>query len=261
MKRVTAFVGSARKRHTYHAVRYFLASLESAGDVESEIVVLSDCDLKTCRGCKLCLDRGEERCPFNDDRDRLLEKMMASDGVVIASPNYSFQVSGITKVFLDRLGFAFHRPRFFGKTFTSLVAQGIFGGAKIVKYLDFVGDGLGFNVVKGSCITTVEPVTEKRQRKNDAILAAHAARFRKALSQPAYPTPTLLKLMLFRMARTSMPLMLDDTYRDVTYYREKGWDRSDYFYPVHLNPLKKVAGRVVDYAAARSAKGARRSAP
>jgi hypothetical protein len=49
------------------------------------------------------------------------------------------------KIFLDRLGFVFHRPRFFGKAFTSIVAQGIYGGNKIVGYLDFVGMGLGFN--------------------------------------------------------------------------------------------------------------------
>jgi multimeric flavodoxin WrbA len=87
---------------------------------------------------------------LKDDRDVLIEKVMASDGVVFASPNYSFQVSAIMKTFLDRLGFAFHRPRFFGKTFTSIVAQGIYGGNKIVDYLDFVGFGLGFNTVKGS---------------------------------------------------------------------------------------------------------------
>ena len=54
--------------------------------------------------------------------------MMASDAVVFASPNYSFQVSAIMKLFLDRLGFVFHRPRFHGKTSTSIVVQGIFGG-------------------------------------------------------------------------------------------------------------------------------------
>jgi multimeric flavodoxin WrbA len=46
--------------------------------------------------------------------------MMKSDGVVFASPNYSFHVSAIMTTFLDRLGFVFHRPRFFGKTSTSV---------------------------------------------------------------------------------------------------------------------------------------------
>jgi multimeric flavodoxin WrbA len=94
------------------------------------------------------LPQGEEFCPLKDDRDVLIRKMMTSDGVVFASPNYSYQVSATMKIFLDRLGFIFHRPHFFGKTYTSIVAQGIYGGSKIVKYLDFVGMGLGFNVAK-----------------------------------------------------------------------------------------------------------------
>jgi multimeric flavodoxin WrbA len=135
------------------------------GDIEYEIVRLSDYQLQPCKGCKACIDKGEEHCPLGDDRDLLINKIAASDGVIFASPNYSFQVSAIMKTFLDKLGFAFHRPRFFGKTFTSIVAQGIYGGNKIVGYLDFVGNGLGFNTVKGSCITTLEPMTKKQKKK------------------------------------------------------------------------------------------------
>jgi len=34
MKKVTAFVGTARKKHTYYAAHQFLSSLQSLGDVE-----------------------------------------------------------------------------------------------------------------------------------------------------------------------------------------------------------------------------------
>ncbi len=166
MKKITAFVSSARKKHTQNAVQQFLGNLQSLGDVECEIVALSEYRLETVRGCWLCFDKGEEFCPLKDDRDMLIEKIEASDGVVFASPNYSFQVSAIMKIFLDRLGFIFHRPRFFGKTFTSIVVQGIYGGSKIVKYLDFVGNGLGFNTVKGSCLKSLEPMTEKEQTED-----------------------------------------------------------------------------------------------
>lgn len=199
MKRVTAFVGSARKKSTYNAVGQFLGNLQSLGDIEGEIVALSDHRLGTCRGCKLCFEKGEEFCPLKDDRDVLIQKMMESDGVVFASPNYSFQVSALMKIFLDRLGFVFHRPRFFGKTFTSIVAQGIYGGDKIVKYLDFVGNGLGFNTVKGSCVTALEPISEKDKQKTDRALAGQSRRYYERLMKPAYPVPTLFKLMAFRM--------------------------------------------------------------
>src|SRR6185369_16797678 len=165
MKKVTAFVGTARKKHTHYAVHQFLSVLESLGDVEYEIVALTDYKLETCQGCRTCFNKGESFCPLKDDRDLFIEKMMTSDGVIFASPNYSFQVSATMKSFLDRLGFVFHRPCFFGKVFTSIIVQGIYGGPKIVKYLDFVGNGLGFNVVKGSCVTALEPMTTKEQRK------------------------------------------------------------------------------------------------
>jgi multimeric flavodoxin WrbA len=93
MKRVTAFVGTARKKSTYNAVHQFLENLRSLGDVEYEIVALNDHRLGTCRGCKLCFEKGEEFCPLTDDRDVFIEKMMASDGVVFASPNYSSSVT------------------------------------------------------------------------------------------------------------------------------------------------------------------------
>ena len=252
MKKVTAFVGSARKKSTHNAVSQFLNNLQSLGHVEYEIVPLSDHRLGTCRGCLVCFEKGEEFCPLKDDRDLLIEKMMASDGVVLASPNYSFQVSAIMKIFLDRLGFVFHRPRFFGKTFTSIVAQGVYGGDRIVTYLDFVGSGLGFNTVKGSCVTAIDPMTEKEKRKLDTALTEQSRRFHERLVKPAYPVPSLFHLWVFRCSRTSVRLMLDDSKRDYTYYRDKGWFESDYYYPTRLGALKKVAGGFFDSMATRT---------
>jgi multimeric flavodoxin WrbA len=252
MKTITAFVGSARsKGFTCAATRQFLDNLQSYGDVQIEIIFLSDYNLGLCRGCKACFLRGEERCPLKDNRDILIDKMMASDGVVFASPNYSFQVSAIMKTFLDRLGFVFHRPRFHGKTFTSIVAQGIHGGGKIVKYLDFVGRGLGFDVVKGSCITALEPMAEKDRQKMDKSTAIHARRFHEQLLKPPYPPPSTLQLMVFRMGRTSIRQMLGNDNRDYTYYRDHGWFDSDYYYPTKLGLLKATLGAVFDWMSAR----------
>jgi multimeric flavodoxin WrbA len=253
MKRVTAFVGTATKRHTYRAVEQFLSVLRSLGDVETELVRLSDYHIEVCKGCRVCLDKGEELCRLVDDRDLLIGKMMASDGVVFASPNYSFHVSGMMKLFLDRLAFIFHRPRFFGKTFTSIVVQGIYGGNKIVSYFNFIAGAMGFNTVKGACIMAMEPLLEKQQQKIDQQLAELSKRFYKRLVQPAYPAPSLFALMVFRMGRTSRKLLLDDTSRDYTYMRDKGWFASDYYYPTHVGPLKAAAGKLFDWAGTRLA--------
>jgi multimeric flavodoxin WrbA len=178
VKKITAFVGSGRKGYTLRAAEQLGENLRAFGDVEYEVVRLADYRIETCRGCKACFDKGEELCPLKDDRDELIAKIDASDGVVLATPNYSFQVSGYTKTFLDRLGFLYHRPRFFGKTYAPLVAQGIYGGGKILKYLGFVGNGLGFNTVKGSCLATIEPMSAKGR-----------ARVRREARRPRRPYP------------------------------------------------------------------------
>jgi hypothetical protein len=171
---------------------------------------------------------------------------MNSDGVIFSSPNYSFQVSAWMKIFLDRLGYIFHRPVFFGRTFTSLVNQGIYGGGKIVKYFNFIAFGLGFNVVKGGLILTIEPVTEEMQRKNNNIIEKLSKRFYSKLIANKYPAPSLIKLFLFRMARSSMKIMLNENNRDYAFYMKNGWFESDYYYPVKISPLKELAGKLFD---------------
>jgi len=250
--RVTAFVGSAhRGGATFSAARTLLDLLEAFGDVEGEVVVLNDFRLGLCRGCKVCFDRGEEACPVKDDRDELLAKMEASDAMVFATPNYSFNVSGVMKVFLDRLGFACHRPRFHGKTATAIVVQGIFRGHEIRKYLEFVSGVLGFTVVRGTVIRTLEPMTERATEKMNDALADQARRFHAQLLKPAFPTPSLVELMAFRMNRTSFRLLRGEETRDFTYFRDHGWFTSEYYYPTRLGPFKKLAGHFFDWVGER----------
>ncbi len=246
MKKVTAFVGSAHKRNTYNAAAQYLNDLQALGEVETEIVTLSDYTIKTCRGCRVCFDKGKEFCPLKDDRDIMMEKITESDGVIFASPNYCYQLSGIMKTFIDRFGYAIHRPCYFGKTFTSIVTQANAGGTKIVEYLDFVAFGLGFDTMKGICITSFDPRPEKVQQKIDRSIAEHSKRFYAKLASPSYPPPKLFNLMYFRIGRTLINRRLDERNIDYRYYAEKGWFESDYFYPTHLGLLKKAAGNLFD---------------
>ncbi|MBN2383396.1 flavodoxin family protein [bacterium] len=259
MRKVVALLASPRKKHTYEATRQFLDNVQACGQVECELVVLSDYQVGMCRGCKVCFEKGEEYCPLKDDRDVLIDKMMRADGVVFACPNYSFQVCALMKVFLDRLGFVFHRPRFFGKVFTALVTQGIYGGEKIVNYLDFVGNGFGFTTVKGRCFTAFEPMTEQEKQQRDQALTQLSQRFYRKLVKPEFPVPTFFKLMGFRMGRTSIRLELDETSRDYTYYRDLGWFDSDYYYPTRVGFIKRSLGKLFDTIQTRQTRNRKKS--
>jgi hypothetical protein len=141
-----------------------------------------------------------------------------------------------------------------GKAFTCLVAHGVYGGNKIVKYLNFIGSGLAFNAVAGSCITTLEPMTEKGRQKIDRTLEKHCKKFYSRLIKSDDPSPSLFKLMAFRWGRTAIKEMLNEDFRDYTHYRDKGWLESNYYYPVQLSPFKKFTGGLFDRMARRTSR-------
>ena len=246
MKKITAFIASSRKGATFRAVQELAEDLRAYAEIDIEYVFLKDYNLAFCNGCRLCFDKGEENCPLKDDRDILLGKMEQSDGVIFATPNYSFQVAARMKNLLDRLAFIFHRPRFFGKAFMPVATQGIFGGDAILKYLNNMGFNLGFKVAKGCCLRTLKPETERQRRKNSAKPKRASVRFHRELSRPLPKPPSLFRLMMFRVSRTSIRLMLDEQYRDYRYYKERGWFESGYYYNVSLGPLKRLAGGLSD---------------
>lgn len=256
MKKVIAIIGNQQKNNTYRAVREFEAQLRTYGEIEFEYIFLKDYRLEFCRGCKTCFSKGEEYCPLKDDRDVLIEKLERSDGVIMATPNYAFHVSASMKNLLDRLAYVFHRPQFFGKTYTAIVNQGIHGGNAIVKYLSSMGENLGFQVTKGCVLSTMEPVTPAAAQKNAVIIRKSAARFYKGLMRPAPPTPTLFRLLMFRLSRTSIQHMLDERSKDYWHYQTNGWFEAAYYYPVLLGPVKRVAGRMFDLIGQRMAKRA-----
>lgn len=245
MKQVTAFIGTDSKQGTYKAVLEFEKSLKQYTDINFEYVFLSDYHLELCHSCLNCFLKGEEFCPSKDDRDKLIEKIWHSDGIIFATPNYAFQVSARMKNFIDRMSFIYHRPRFFGKAATSIVSQGVYGGRDILKYLYVTGESLGFHVSKGCCATTHRPMTKIQKKKLTKEVRKSAARFYKELLRPM-PPPSFFRLIMFRMARTSIRSM-DKQYKDYRYYKEKGWFESDYYYPTRLGIIKKIIGNLSDF--------------
>lgn len=78
MKKITAFIGSARRKGTYLAIQEFEKNLKKFDDIVFEYVFLNEYKLEFCSGCKLCFDKGEQFCPHNDDRDLLITKLGSS---------------------------------------------------------------------------------------------------------------------------------------------------------------------------------------
>ena len=85
------------------------------------------------------------------------------------------------------------------------------------------------------------------QKNFNKVIDKQSNKFYASLIKKDFPAPKIFDLMIFRMARTSINLMLDENWRDYNYYKNHGWFESDYFYPTRLNPIKKLIGRLFDF--------------
>ena len=93
--------GSPRKDgNTEKLVKMVLAGAQEAGG-RTEFLKLADLTINYCRGCGTCRASGE--CVMKDDMDLVVDSIQQSDVIVLGSPIYAWQVSGTTKVFMDRL--------------------------------------------------------------------------------------------------------------------------------------------------------------
>lgn len=98
---IVGIVGSCRKNgNTDILVRTALEQAEKAG-LTTKTVYLSDHVFGDCTGCEGCA--ASFRCVVNDGMREIYPLLEQARALVIGSPTYFYNVTGITKMFLDRL--------------------------------------------------------------------------------------------------------------------------------------------------------------
>jgi multimeric flavodoxin WrbA len=104
--KVIAFNGSARKDgNTAILVNTVFKELKKAG-IETEMVQLSGKKIRGCIACGKCYEKKDKRCVVtNDILNDCIEKMVAADGIILASPTYFTDVSSEMKALIDRAGY------------------------------------------------------------------------------------------------------------------------------------------------------------
>jgi multimeric flavodoxin WrbA len=85
----------------------------TGGHVEMMPFLLSKTKVGFCKGCDNCLKKGT--CPRKDGFNEIQEAIIEADGIVLASPNYSFGVSAQMKAFCDRVYAMVHCQMLFHK--------------------------------------------------------------------------------------------------------------------------------------------------
>ena len=107
--KISGFEGSPRENgNTEKLVKAILEGANAIG-AETEFFKLAKMNISACLGCFNCRETGT--CVTEDDMQLLLAKIQDSDAIILGSPVYMWQVSALTKLFMDRL-VPFIRPDF-----------------------------------------------------------------------------------------------------------------------------------------------------
>jgi multimeric flavodoxin WrbA len=161
--KISLIVGSPRKNKSCnYLIDKAIEGIESLGEnFEINKLFIEDFNILPCTGCDQCL-RDPYECPLSseDDSEELKEKLIDSDAILIASPNYFGSVSSQVKLLIDR-----SRPWKMDNYllqdiyFAPLVSQGLRnGGAGNV-----VNDLINFALIQGMIVVGAlgNPVIEQ----------------------------------------------------------------------------------------------------
>ena len=230
--KILAICGSPRSGNTYDSLDLIVELFPA---LEIEILPLMDLKLETCRGYYNCVLNGEHLCPLKDDRDMIIDKMRAAEGIILASPAYSQMVSAPIKNFFDRLSFLYHRPEFFGKFALSLVTCSEYGARPGSAYMNKMLSAFGFSIVPELELQfnpgMMEEVKLQKYRK-DIIASINTLIVR--ISQGEVDPPTLDSIVPFKVHKAISQREKNLRPADFEYYQDKG----AYYYDVRIDWIK-----------------------
>jgi multimeric flavodoxin WrbA len=255
MHKVLAIMGSPRRGDTYLLTQQIEATMRGLGEVEFDYLWLRDADLRPCRGCCACFWGGEERCPLDDDRADIERRMLASDGVIFASPVYALSMTGLMKTLLDRLAYALHRPRFFEQKALIVVSAGA-AGVKMTQDAIANVRYMGFDMAPGRVGLTMlpEPRTRAEQRRIHVETERAGRRLFEALGR-GRSAPTFMETAYFRIQQAAFEINREEQPADYEYFAEHGWfDRSRRWYVnASVSPLYDLGARAAAWFVRRQA--------
>ena len=233
--KILAIIGSLRKKNTYNVIKkieeYHKAYTK---ECEYEYLFLKDTDLQQCKGCFLCISKGERFCPLNDNRDFIIQKIESADCIILASPNYSMNVNWLTKNMIDRFAYNLHRPMYFNKRFLLLITTGNFMGAKqAMKALSVLPSG--GKIIGKLIVHTAPEMSIKKRQKQEKKIINKSKQFFKIVDKNYSHFPPFGNLIWFASFKAIGEAFKRTLPADYEYYKNK-----DYFIDVKLTIIKKT---------------------
>ncbi|HEY3273936.1 MAG TPA: flavodoxin family protein [Methanocella sp.] len=234
--KILAIMGSPKgKGSGYKVVQLVEKRMKELGEVDFRYLFLKDANLQMCKGCFVCVTRGESKCPLKDDREKIEQEILSCDGIVLSTPGYVQNVSWLMKNFIDRFAYTNHRPQFHGQK-VLLVANS--GGSGLKEALVPMRIALGGtkNVHELGVGTPPWPVKEKVAAKNDRAVNTAAEKLYNACLETTLPKPGFSDYLRFIVQQRIGTECKEWLPADYEFYRGKA-----YYYEAPVSPAIKMA--------------------
>ncbi|WP_291560788.1 MULTISPECIES: flavodoxin family protein [unclassified Clostridium] len=237
--KVIAIMGSPHKGNGYKIVQKIEAELKLINDIDFKYIFLSDINFYMCKGCFTCISKGEWFCPLKDDKESIEQEILNSDGVILSSPGYALNVSGLMKNFIDRFAHSLHRPKFF-KQSLMLVANGGSGLNKVIKALSITLGG-SRKICELSITSTPWEANKKYEKKIEKHIKSATRKFYNSMKYRKETSPPLGNLIWFKIFKKMASISKETLPADYKYYS----DKKVYFYETKVNPLKNCIADII----------------
>jgi multimeric flavodoxin WrbA len=251
--KILVLIGSYRKNGNTSQVAGLVCeglqeeAAQTGVPLEIETLFLGHLDLGACRGCRACFDRGEDQCPLKDDLLSVKAKMKQADGLLVASPVYVDDVSGITKNWIDRLAHVCHRPEFAGKCACLLATVGGSPTGRTLATLSLALSTWGFYIAgqagfkTGALMRSVEALTRCQAQSRTL-----ARRLFQAIHQRKFTRPSFRALLTFKIQQRAWQRAARRDTLDYAYWNGQGWTdpRRDFYIPHAGSRLKTALARL-----------------
>ena len=162
--------GSPRKNGVTAAVLHRIEENLRGAGIEVLFYNLGEIKMSHCTGCNYCYRTGH--CCMEDDAELLSKRIEEADGIVLGSPTYASNVSGLMKDFIDRGHFVMEQ--LLHKKYCIAVASGENYGSqdtlKVLKNLVlFSGGRLSGQLQIKSSFNDIEGMLRKGQEQIDQV--------------------------------------------------------------------------------------------
>ncbi len=235
--------GSPRRKNTWKIVERVKDTLNNLDDnVTFTEIDLIDEEIPSCRGCFSCFTNGEHTCPHSKIIQPIVKAMIESDGLIITSPVYALNVTGLMKNFIDHLAYFYHRPYFFEDKAMVVVTTAGTAHKKVGKYLDETLANWGYNERYKLCFVHAHDAHGYLPLETKQKIDKETTKFYNSIKEKKLSSPGMKALIMYNVWRAMaynahIPL-------DNKYWVENRLIETEYYEKVPCSIIKKIPMKI-----------------